>query len=310
MPHTLSLEYQPALRQYATRVPLWRRLLGIADAAVEQLMLLWHGLFQDARSRVQEDALVTALGVHLLEGRSYVAAQWEQAVERPARRLFPVLAEDVVDEAGDVQASALSTLLHVEVPYVRGTADTEQWVQQYVGTEVRDVTQTSMQTVQHVLRGGMLAGLGARMIARDVRQALGLTPRQQRAIETLRQRLTTQGVRAADIRRQVRDATTRGLAQRAKVIAAHEALTLAHQGAHEATVQAVQRGAMAAAQVRRHWVITAGACATVCVPIRGMNPPGGVGLYEAFETPAGPFLYPPVHVNCRCSVSTTIVGRP
>jgi hypothetical protein len=310
MPHTLHLEYQPSVRLYATRVPIWRRLLGIADAAVERLRQLWLELFQDGRSRVRAEALALALDVHLLEGRSYVAEQWEQAVERPARRFLPVIAEEVVEEAGDVQASGLSALLAVPLVYTRGTVETQQWVQQYVGTEVRDITQTSMQTVQRVLRGGTQGGLAPHTIAREVKQVLGLTPRQQRSLDVLKQRLQKQGVPPGEIQRQVRDATTRGLAQRAKMIAEYQALTLAHEGAHEATVQAVTRGAMAPEQVRRRWVITAGACATICVPIAGMNPPEGVGLYEAFETPVGPLLYPPAHPACKCSVSTNVVRRP
>jgi hypothetical protein len=309
MPHVMRLEYQPVLRQYATRVPIWRRLLGIADAAVERLHQLWLELFQDGRARVREDDLALALGVHLLEGRSYVAEQWEQAVERPARRLLPVLGEEIVDEAGDVQAGGLSALLGVPLVYTRGTVATEQWVQQYVGHEVRDVTQTSMQTVQRVLRGGAQDGLAPRALAREVQQVLGLTPSQQRTIATLRARLTAQGVSATDIRRQVRDATARGLAQRAKMIAEYEALTLVHQGAHEATVQAVARGVMASEQVRRKWVPKAGACVTICVPIPDMNPPNGVGLHELFETPAGPLLYPPAHPRCKCGIETNVVGR-
>jgi hypothetical protein len=198
----------------------------------------------------------------------------------------------------------------VPLVYTRGTVETQQWVEQYVGTTVRDMTQTSMLTVQWVLRGGTQDGLASRTIARNVRQVLGLTPRQQRALETLRQRLAAQGIPANEIQRHVRDATTRGLAQRAKMLAEYQALTLAHQGAHEATVQAVARGVMAPEQVRRRWVITAGACVTICVPIRGMNPPGGVGLYEAFETPAGPLMYPPAHPACRCGIVTTVVRRP
>lgn len=309
MPHTVSLAYRPPLRHYATRVPVWRRLLGLADATVEQLMQLWWELFQDGHEQVHEDALTTALGVHLLEGRSYIAAQWEQAVERPARRLLPLLAHELVDDAGELQAAALAAIVHQDVPYVRHTRDTEQWVEQYVGTEVRDITQTSLLAVQFVLRAGLQSGQSLRTVARQARQVLGLTPHQQHSMDTLRQRLTALGMPARAVQQQVAQATRQAIQQRARVIAQHEALTLVHQGAHRAVVQAVQRGIMAPEQVRRRWVITAGACAAICIPIRGMNPPEGVGLYEAFETPAGPMLYPPAHINCRCGIVTNVIGR-
>src|SRR4029077_11810279 len=58
MPFTLALTYvpTPALRVHASALPLWRRLQALADAAVDRVTTVWHGLFTDVRDGLDEQA--------------------------------------------------------------------------------------------------------------------------------------------------------------------------------------------------------------------------------------------------------------
>ena len=306
MPHTLLLDYQPLPVLHERR----RRtgpaaLLAVADAALRRLLTLWRGLFRDVRQAVRHRALVQALGVHGLEGRNYLAQLWEQRVEQPVRRLLGALGAEVMTEAGDVATPTLSRLARQPVA-VRPELDaSQQALAQYIGTQLRDITQGSLQTVQRVIRDGQQAQQSVETIARSLEQVLGLTPRQYQALQAMRQRFVAQGKPAREITRLLDQAIRQGLQRRALTIARTESVRLAHLGAHQQTLAAVQAGMLDVERIQRYWQTAPGACPDLCAPIPGMNPEG-VGLDEAFQTPSGPMLLPPSHPNCRCSVITRL----
>jgi hypothetical protein len=305
MPHAVQLQYAPVFSAHARQRPRRRGLLQVATAAIPALTTLWRGLFADARNAVRVDVLAQALDVHALEGRSYVAQVWEQTVEQPARALLPALTETILREARTDEytgTAALHPVAVLAVGAVPGSA-----VAQYMGREVRDITQTSLRAVHRVIRTGMQEDQSLPAIARTVKQVIGLSPQQQRTLERLQQTAKTAGTRGPALRRLLDDAARQGVQRRAETIARTEAVRLTQLGAHQVWESAVQQGAVAADQVRRYWQLGPNPCPALCVPIPGMNPEG-VGLYEAFQTPDGGVLLPPMHVNCLCSVTTRLRG--
>jgi hypothetical protein len=305
MPHAVLLQYAPAVSVHARPRPRRRGLRQVATAAIPALTTLWRGLLADARTALRVDALAQALDVHALEGRSYVAQVWEQTVEQPARVLLPALAETILRAARDDEHAGTAALLPVAL--LAGRAAPGSAVEQYIGREVRDITQTSLRAVHRVIRTGMQAQQSLTAIARTVKQVIGLSPQQQRTLETLQRTLTAEGTRASDLGRLLDHAARHGVQTRAETIARTEAVRMTHLGAHQVWETAVQQGTVAAAQVRRYWHLGPKPCPALCVPIPGMNP-DGVGLYEAFQTPNGGVLLPPMHVNCMCSVTTRLRG--
>lgn len=307
MPHTLTLTYAPPLVTFAA-TPLWRRLLSIATEATTRLTTLWNGLFQDARAALPVNALAQSLeGPQILEAYHITADTWQRSVETPARRLLVPLLTPVLDEAAQASEPSVSRALRQPVSYTSGLPETAQWVAQYVGTEIRDISATTLRTVQRLLREGWQDGKHPRTLARELRQVLGLTPRQQRAMERFRATLQGRGYTAAQIEREVTRATQQALHRRALVVSRTESLRVANMGAHETLVQSVRAGFVEEERIRRQWLLTPGACPEVCGPIPGMNP-DGVGLHAEFNTPNGPMLLPPGHPQCRCTVTTRVLG--
>lgn len=306
MPHTLALTYRPSVRVLAERVPAWKKVLRAADEGTPALLTLWLGLFQDARQATEQAPLETALDVHVLEGGNYLAQVWEQTVEEPARRLLPALGASILLAGMTAVLPTLSRLAQTPLAPVEGLVSTQQWLAQYVGQEIRDITVTSRQTIQQTLREGLLAHESPATLARRLRHVLGVTPRQRQQLATLRLKLEAQGLPARQVLAQVARATRQALQQRAQTIAAHEAMTFANAGAQRALETAVQSGRLAGERVRRFWTITPGACPD-CVATPGLNPEG-VRVDESFQTPFGPHLFPPAHVRCRCVVAVRLQG--
>ena len=306
MPLVLALAYTPPPRVFASRVPVWRRLLALADAAATKLTTLWQGLFTDARGTVRIDALAQALDApNILEAQALVSQTWHFAVEIPARRILPVLATETVQEAARLMEPTVSRLVEQAVTYTTGLPETAQWVNEYVGTQIRDISATTLKTVQQVLREGWNAGTAPRALARQLRDVIGLAPRQRIAIERLRERLEAQGKAPSQVQRNVEQATQRALRYRAEMVSRTESITLANRGAHETLLNAVRRGYVAEDRVRRFWLLTPGAC-PVCQEVPAMNPEG-VGLHEPFQTPNGTSMHPALHPQCRCATTTSLV---
>lgn len=306
MPHTLMLAYHPLVTMQTPQEDRQAGgLLAIADAAMPQLLTLWRGLFTDVRQAVRLRTLIEALRVHLLEGRNYLAQLWERYVEDPAWSLLVAVGATVMQQAFAFQERAIRRLTHDLTPLLPDATAAQQALEAYVGTEIRDITQTSMSTVQRMLRGGQVTGQSPTALARTLQQELGLTPRQHAAVEHMRLRLTAEGRPASEITRLLNQAIQQGLQRRALTISKTESVRLVHLGSHQAWQSAVGAGRVDVEQLRRYWRVRAGACADHCAPIPGMNPLG-VGLYEQFQTPDGPTLLPPQHPQCRCGVTVRL----
>lgn len=296
----------------AERPPLWRRLFAIADAAVERLTDEWAAFFRAARTRVRRTDLTEELSAaNILPATQAVRQIVEQTIERPARRTMPDFAMRIVEEAGQATTATLAPRPLVPLapfpapPYVTGLADTEQWVQQHIGVQIRNITETTMQTVRQTLQEGWREGLHPRVLARQLRGNIGLTPRQASAIEKQAAKWTEQGMPARAVQKGVRQLQERAIRQRAETIARTETLAYSNYGSHSAIQQYVRRGIVDEGVLVRQWLPTTDAKACPeCLSIPGMNP-HGVGLHEEFQTPFGPLLLPPAHPACRCAVITT-----
>jgi hypothetical protein len=111
-------------------------------------------------------------------------------------------------------------------------------------------------------------------------------------------------LRPDQVNRMVEAYRRKYLAFRARTIARTEALRTTNVGIQDAWRQAIESGSVPETLTRRMWVVARDErLCSVCAPIPGMNPRRGVRFDEAFATPIGPWNLPPIHPNCRCSVS-------
>lgn len=309
MPHTLTLTYRPLrLRAHARVRDGQRRVRALADAAVASFVTLWSGLFLDARTALPRAALTEAVAQpQILQAAQLVSDTWQTAVEVPARRLLPVLATTLVEDAATAMQPQLSALAGQPVRFVTGLPETQQAIDTYVGTQIRDISTTTMRAVRQVLMDGWQTNRAAATVAQEVEQMIGLTPQQVQTLAKMRTTLEAEGKTARQVRQALEQARLRGLEQRAARIAGTQTVTISELGEVQAWGQAVRAGAMDATRIRRFWMSEDDSrVCPICIEIPGMNP-SGVSVDEPFQTPIGPVMIPTIHPWCRCDVDYSYV---
>lgn len=190
---------------------------------------------------------------------------------------------------------------------------------------IQDLEQGARDTIEQVVLNGVRQGLGPDEIMDDIRQVIGLTPRQAQAVMNYRDMLESLDSGALDRRlrnfleddsvqeaiasgepldqvmvdKLVDDYTDNYLDYRAETIAQTESTRAANLGLQDAYSQAIDNGVFSSDAVKQFWRIALDekTCA-VCRAIPDMNP-NGVAIDDPFDSPNGPVDAPPdPHVNC------------
>lgn len=253
--------------------------------------------------------------------------------------------------AGDAAALSLIEALTrgVTLPAMPGLAPTNidfafdvtpnavtQAIQEQRMTRIREISTTTRQAIEQAIQVGVQDGRNPLDMARDFRGSIGLTSRQERAVQNYRRALE-EGDRAAldralrdrrfdrvterlinegkplppdRIRKMVQRYRERYIKHRSETIARTETARAISLGQHRAWMQAVQEGLVRADQMQRKWIYTRdGRTRHAHVTIPTMNPENGVGLMEPFKSEFGPIMFPgdpgarPENtINCRCAV--------
>src|SRR5262249_45947495 len=196
MPLRTQLVYvEPAALhvQARRRLPLGTRLRDVAESAQGDFMTLWQGLFLDVRAHVKQSDLTDALqSSNILPADTLVRDTWRTYGEQEARHLLPVLVRNVIYDAAETVHPDTEQLVGQSFP-LRRTQRTEHDLMQYVGTQISNISETTLATVRTIFERGWSEGQGIEELAQRLRGAIGLTPRQESRIETLREQLTADG---------------------------------------------------------------------------------------------------------------------
>jgi hypothetical protein len=205
---------------------------------------------------------------------------------------------------------------------------TVQHLQAYSLGLIQQIGGQTREGIRQALDAGYKAGQNPRDTARDIRDMIGLTDRQEQAVQNfrgmlknghpdalqrkLRDRRFDRSVKAAvagdktlasdKIDVMVKRYRERFLKYRAEAIARTESIRALNVGQQEAWRQMAAGGKIDAGLIRRIWLVAHDerACPR-CRPIPKLNPQG-VGLERPFQTPGGPVMMPPLHPSCRCTV--------
>lgn len=218
----------------------------------------------------------------------------------------------------------------------------EQFARTLTSTRIREIDQTTRDTIRQVLTTGVTAGDDPFAIARRVRTSIGLTRRQEAAVSNYERLLRELDVEALErklrdrrsdrtVERAIRDdkrlseAQIRSLVDRyrdryikyrSNVIARTESIRAVQGAQWELFQDMINRGQIDARQVRRTWIHTGDAHVRAShIQIPSLNPKG-VGQAETFTSPLGPILYPgdpsavaANTIQCRCAVFARIIDR-
>ncbi len=192
---------------------------------------------------------------------------------------------------------------------------------------IKEISDDARDAINDVVMNAFEYGGHPYAQAREIRELIGLTKAQARAVRNFRNMLENEPLMA--LSRELRDhwfdgtlrqaaQTGMGLSQeriaqmtqryydrylkyRAEMIARTETIRAAHMGQVEAWRQSIQQGYLSPT-VKHCWVVTHDdRLCEICKAIPGKNP-GGVPVMDgAFQTDIGPVNGPPAHPHCRCT---------
>ncbi|WP_431490964.1 hypothetical protein [Paraburkholderia fungorum] len=167
---------------------------------------------------------------------------------------------------------------------------------------IREVTDETRMAVRDVVQRAVERGGAPKDQAREIRQLIGLTPRQAKAVDNYNAALKEEARPTDQIERMTTRYRDKMLNMRANNIARTETTNAATKGQQAAWAQAADKGLLNRVTVRQGWGVTpTDALCEVCAAIPGMNP-DGVPLGGFFATPIGPVSGPTVHPQCLCYV--------
>ena len=174
-------------------------------------------------------------------------------------------------------------------------------LREYGGALITGITESTRKGIIDTIEIAFRKGGTTFQQAKQIRNSIGLTPRQAAAVENFRAMLIAEGRAPAQIKRMTNKYYQRQLNFRAKTIARTETIRASNAGQREIWSQAAEQGLLDENSVRRGWVVTPDdRLCPICEPIPEMNP-DGVPLNGLFDTPNGPMEGPPAHPNCRCA---------
>lgn len=240
----------------------------------------------------------------------------------------------LVYDAVAVAAKEVAEKTASQIAAERGAAAAEKFMadwQTYMTGQIQQVTQEIQASIQQVMSAGAYAGLGPSTVARDVRDMIGLTERQQGYVESYRQSLEAldgdaldRVLRSTGADRRVAaaidneedlpgDYVDRLVARyaenwrnyRADMIARTELITANNEGARAGMEAVIDAGTFDRLEVRRYWLVAMDEdTCQICLSIPELNP-DGVGMDEEFQVDSedGTIFAPTAHPNCRCSIA-------
>ena len=309
-------------------------LAAIDRLATKHERLIARG-FLEAVGRIRDVATLGAIEAAFLRGPEAVARLFsDEALASAAGALEQAIGEAALDGARNTAATTApvpnSRGVIAEFTFNAGNPRLGTFIEQNTTRRIREVSEGVKATIRTVVRQETTAGVNPNQAARRIRDSIGLTERQELAVNNFEKMLRNIENRDADRLaralandelRVLRDrrydrtivaAARRGeplseqqistmveryrkryIDYRARTIGRTEAIRSLNGAAREYMSEQVSRGRVDARQVRRFWVHTRDDRTRVDhTKIADLNP-DGVGLNEPFETPTGErLMYP------------------
>lgn len=199
-----------------------------------------------------------------------------------------------------------------------------------VGSLIRGITRESQISIQSSISSIISDGLTPRSAARVIRDSIGLTPSQVRAVSRFETNLQMQqlaqmtefqrdslrlsrrgakvdndfleGLSQERIDRLTSDYANRQLTHRATVIARNELQEVANEGQREVWEQASEAGLIDRNKSKKMWIVTPDErLCDMCSPLQGVEVPflDNFTIPKTGESKKGP----PAHIQCRCALT-------
>lgn len=185
--------------------------------------------------------------------------------------------------------------------------EVQRWIRTNGARQVTQISGGSRRAIQNIIAEMIKSGESASRAARQIRDVIGLTIPQQKALLNQRAAMVEAGATKTVIERTLATRAERMLGERAFAIARNESFIAVAQGRQMYWDQLVDRGILDPTTLRK-WITAEDE--RVCPICRPMNNQVR-GLKESFAKGGGGItLTTPAHVTCRCSVILINPSRP
>lgn len=300
---------------------MWRRLDAVAQKLEPLMAASFRTYLDEVRGKAPNlSAIASAVENQDPDAVMRALGQTDLGLRDTLKQELPRLSEDLQRAQNDGK------------PFVQFRFnEANPRIDEYLAGEelrlIREVDQETRDGIREALRQGIERGDNPRDTARTIRQGIGLTSTQQRAVANYRRLLEEAaqgdaaaaaeargrrlrdrrfaikpGMSRAKIDKQVARYRDRYLKFRSETIARTESLRATNFANEETWRQAAEQGTVSEQAVRRLWLVALDErTCPQCRPIPSLNPQG-VRLQQPFDTPVGQLQLPPVHPNCRCAV--------
>lgn len=313
----------------------------IAEISAAALLLLVEPRLRQAVLR-SIAVMRSMVGTEQQIAEAIRTGQIHPIIDNMARAGAVTLANEIADSytlAGTRTAEDLTDGLLVTVDFDRVNERAVEHMRQTRLGLIRDFTDEQREVAQRAMTRGIEQGANPLVQAREFRGDIGLTVRQQQAVDNYRRSLALAGegdrlaldrelrdrrfdptvqraintrepLTQAQIDRMVQRYKERFIRQRSETIARTEALRSVHSGQHESLLQAVEDGVVDQHTLVREWNTSIDGRER-----ESHNRLNGVkrGLHETFPGLDGPLRYPgdpfaPASevVRCRCALSARV----
>lgn len=164
------------------------------------------------------------------------------------------------------------------------------------GRLIAEIEESKRLTIQRIINRGMKNKWSKKKISGFIFSHVGLTKRQQSAVENYRLNLIKQGVSAGVARKLYRERVIAERRTRARLIADQEIFAARSQAKRERWSELVEKGKLSP-KWKRKWVTAEDErTCPFCAPLHGMT----IGIDDVYSMKGRTYSGPPIHPKCRC----------
>lgn len=308
----------------------YRWLHRIADAAAADVRLRFLKAIEQIRGTVEEAKLLAAIETGSVDQVVAALGLDEKMAEALRSSLLPPLEDTVIESGRTAPAASMPKGAEIQMRFDLANPNTTRFLRSYEFDLIRQVSDDTRTAIRGVVQHAFQYGGHPKEQARQIKEMIGLTDNQTKAVQNFRQMLES-GDRQA-LQRELRDRRfdpslrralgrnadaglpkskidtmvsryrDRMLQARATNIARTETINAAQAGQQMAWEQAADKGLLSRSTLKQGWLVTPDdRLCLICAAIPLLNP-DGVSLGGYFATPVGPVKRPTVHPQCRCSL--------
>lgn len=289
----------PVARVPVSKASSWDKVRAISDKYLPR----WIRTLMDGFERARAGTSMRAM-VRLLEGEEFDKVvdeiDWIQ-IDGPqaesTRMVFPILLREVMESTASEAVGILERNPKIRVVGAFDVTNPRvtEWIRAHSAELVTQIGADSRQAIRDLVAMAYQDGISAQALGRMIRQSIGLTTRQARAVARMRARMVADGKRADMIEAAAEKYAARLLRQRAEMIARTELIKAETQGQLLLWQQQIDAG-MLPADVRKEWIVTPDD--RLCPECQDFD---GATVPVSSDFVGGPDG-PPLHPNCRCAL--------